>query len=249
MRFWKETTDTQLQGRPAVFYCWISMKVMVTENIATSLGIYNGTTGNIVGFIWQSDSKNTEPRPFTLPEGTQQTHFTSVHYAAQPPQAILIKLQGSCSKQLRQAVTLTGLPDDVFPVFPTKRLVKAPIPTKTLKATMWKFPMICADAITIHKLQGKTIESPLLVTSLSNLSTASAYTAITRLRTIDQLYISDAINKRSIYNWKSSKRLAAATHSLQESSIELLSSFLKQDARLLPATIAKSAGIGDAHKL
>ena len=59
--------------------------------------------------------------------------------------------------------------------------------------------------VTVHKLEGKTVESPLYIRSLKGLSLPLLYTAVTRLKRLNQLHIGERPKQLTVRNWNSSK--------------------------------------------
>jgi ATP-dependent DNA helicase PIF1 len=59
-----------------------------------------------------------------------------------------------------------------------------------IELTRWQFPLILAWSSTIHKIQGSTLDCALIDLGESIFSPAMGYVALSRVRTIDSLYLS-----------------------------------------------------------
>eukprot|EP01138_Halocafeteria_seosinensis_P013767 gb/GECG01014058.1/.p1 GENE.gb/GECG01014058.1/~~gb/GECG01014058.1/.p1 ORF type:complete len:2323 (+),score=191.31 gb/GECG01014058.1/:1-6969(+) len=201
LKHWYNTPDEHLEHRCPILYCWISMRVIILDNLAVHLGVANGTLGEIVGFAWNSTTPFQDAQQVLLDPYNPGTS-PLVTVPTKPPLAILVRLLNTACQQRRATVHCDDLPDDVVPIVPTTIHVKKQFKAgPILHAKMTQFPMMCSDALTMHKLQGHTINCTLLINSLSGLRHAEAYTALSRARNINQVHFLQPLQDRTWETW------------------------------------------------
>eukprot|EP00922_Rhytidocystis_sp_ex-Travisia-forbesii_P045077 GHVS01067195.1.p1 GENE.GHVS01067195.1~~GHVS01067195.1.p1 ORF type:complete len:115 (+),score=2.59 GHVS01067195.1:246-590(+) len=102
---------------------------------------------------------------------------------------------------------------------------------------MTQFPLVSAIAVTFHKLQGCTLTSPLVIPTLASTTAAAAYTILTRIKDLNQLYILNRVPEETIRKWKISPSLSAEYDRLQKISTCLMLSFFSlPESPRLPQT-------------
>jgi hypothetical protein len=123
---------------PGQLELMVSMKAMVTMNIATEADLANGVRGEIVNIV-------LDPRELN-PHRDEETGITRLQY---PPAIILFKPYHCTFGRLE------GLPDGVIPIFPSEIKFNIPQQGQTIR----HLPTITASyAFTDYKSQGQTIE-------------------------------------------------------------------------------------------
>jgi hypothetical protein len=131
---------------PPFLDCIIGMPVMVTKNICKRNGIINGTIGTLLDIIFYPNT------PFkTIKDQTTGLRLISL---GQQPQMILLKLKTNLK------FPFENLPPDVFPIFTHKEYgIKLKNSDTYLDFMMEQFPLVCAIASSVYKIQGDSLES------------------------------------------------------------------------------------------
>ena len=113
--------------------------------------------------------------------------------------------------QLRKQMDIPGLKNDQWPIPIHHDKVNVSFGPKNAKADIKQFPVLCADALTFHKVQGTTIpkNSYLQIVSFKHATHASIYTALSRVQNIHQLYLSEPIPFQLARKWKLKSQLKA----------------------------------------
>jgi len=145
-----------------------------------------------------------------------------VFWPTHPPTHILVKPLIKESLQRLETANFNSLPPGIFPVSPVKAEVSVSCSSGAVaSASMVQFPLVCADAFMIHKLQGQTCDFPLYLPRWSHLKLQHAYVAITRVRSLANLYFGQPLSETQRRNWKLPLSLEREMLRLQSSSDEL----------------------------
>ena len=216
-RFLLSSYDSELNFLSPKLYCYIGMHVLVTKKFSVAHGVANGTLAQIYGYVWNhiDDDKKVTKVYFKKGDGedkndkdnnhTNEDYFG--HYCFIPdnnPKFILIKLLNESSISLKSKDKFEGLPDDVYPIQCISESVSRNVPktVKYITAQMTQYPIVNADALTIHKVQGVTLTSSLLVPTLQGLTLSEVYTILTRIKSIDQLILFEELTTEIVSSWK-----------------------------------------------
>ena len=170
-------------GLPTVVKLKIGARVMLIRNVQTEIGLYNGALGTVTGF---------------LPE------------ASDLPSAVIVLFD---DEQLRQ-ISMSQHPmlNGAFPVerfevrFPVRRV------NSFVEATRLQIPLKVAFATTIHKIQGQSLDG-VVVSMKGHFGPGQAYVAISRCKTLENLFITD-------FNSKSFKVNKTGLHALDTMTAE-----------------------------
>jgi len=162
----RSTADAEKRSGLATFLTVIvGARVVLVRNVETKIGLFNRALGTVIGF---------DRRPPALPT------------------AILVLFDN----QRLPTVATERLPS-LGGAFPVER-AEARFPLRqqnsVLDATRLQFPLKVAFASTIHKCQGQTLSSA-VVSLKGHFGPGQAYVALSRCKTIDNLFITDFNSK------------------------------------------------------
>ena len=212
-------TDNKLEFLPPLLYIYVGMHVLISHNIAVKFGVGNGTLGVVAGFIWENEDAQNGVH-INVHADNDEIFFIQPNSA---PKYILVRLLGEKSIELKKAILFPGLSDDVFPIEALEKTVETKTPQGVkVHAKMMQFPMNCADAITIHKLQGTTITGNLYIHTLVKAGYQGAYTALTRCRNHLQLFLLEKLHHNMVSQWTQPRGLEKEMKQLSEISNRLL---------------------------
>ena len=135
----KNLPSTSTGGLPRQLKLFIGMPVMVTNNIATELGITNGTVGKI--------------RSIHLKNGEElDNEVTGYKQLKNPPEYIIVELEDIHMEPLH------GLPPNHVPISVRTESFSVPLPTthksakqKSLNINRIHFPLVPRYSSTFHK--------------------------------------------------------------------------------------------------
>ena len=162
----------------------VGAKIMLTYNINTADGLTNGSRGELIGVV---KNEHGEVRK------------------------LIIKFDNSAHGQMQRVSNPSRYPEGTviekvsFP-FSMSKLKKSNIAT----AKVIQFPVKLAFAATAHKIQGQTVKKPrkVIVDLRSVFQPAMAYVMLSRVESIDQLYILEEFVESKIYgNYQAIKEL------------------------------------------
>jgi hypothetical protein len=175
-------------------YFYEGQRVMITENIATSLGAANGAQGTIVA-IKHADDDSRQQQRVQLIEGIAPV----ITMCDRLPETVLVELRNY--NAAAPICSLSGLPPNVFPVLPIKKTftTKLDSSSKSLTVKLTQFPLVPTSAITVHKVQGQSLDH-VIVTKWRDPKMVSqypmtAYVTLSRVRTLAGLYITQPLTK------------------------------------------------------
>ena len=172
----KKLPTTSTRGLPRELKLYIGMPIIVTSNIATELGITNGTTG-IIRFI---PTRNSEALP-TNP---------GYHYLETTPEYVIVELDDIKMNQLY------GLPPNHVPIMLKTESFQVIMPGKQKNVSVNRshFPIVPRFSCTAHKSQGQTLRKAIIdlvprTGSAKGLGIEFAYVPLSRVRRLQDLTI------------------------------------------------------------
>ena len=191
----KKMAPTSTRGLPRELPLFIGMPVMVTNNIATELGITNGTEGWV--------------RSIHFRNGEVITGDTGYHEIVHPLDYIIVELEDVSMRPL------DGLPPNHVPIAVKKEgfSVYSPEENKRINVNRSHFPLVPLYSCTAHKSQGKTLKKAIVDLVPINGKTKGvgiefAYVPLSRVRRLQDLTILRPFDPR-ILNAKISEGCAA----------------------------------------
>ena len=172
----KQWANTATQGLPRELQLYVGMPVMVTKNIATALGITNGTTGVVKSLHFKSGE--------VVNEDTGLHHFelNNADY-------IIVELDDINVKPL------DNLPPNHVPIFPKKEYFSVYIPGKKTPFTVNRthFPLVPRFSCTAHKSQGQTLSKAIVDlvphSRMKKVEIEFSYVPLSRIRKLEDLTI------------------------------------------------------------
>ena len=140
----KNWASTSTKGLPRELQMFIGMPVMVTKNIATELGITNGTVGKVRSIHFQNGE--------VISEGT------GYHPIEYPPDFIIVELDDINMKPL------DGLPPNCVPISVKTEGFSVYLPgkDKSIHVNRRHFPLVPKFSCTAHKSQGATLRKAII---------------------------------------------------------------------------------------
>ena len=145
----------------------VGARVMLTKNVDVTDGLANTAMGTITGFI-------------PSPPASDHPDFSTYR-----PKYILVHFDEEKVGRRRRQKYKHLIPDEVsVPI----AAIEVSVRHKGVTAKRTQFPLALAWAITIHKAQGKTVDE-LVVSMNGTFRCGQLYTALSRVKTIDGLYI------------------------------------------------------------
>ena len=188
-----ELPDNKTEHLPGYLPLVPGMPVLLTENIATELGLSNGTRGIFRQLIYDEVSDDVRFDETVFPKHTK--------FITRPKYALVefanCKLDSGL-KDLETKVIPISLTEQTF-LFDIKELLNESISkaTKAAKRTTKisikrkALPLIPAYSITTHKSQGQTLRKIFvdLVTPPGSIEVASIYVPLSRVKRLEDLLI------------------------------------------------------------
>ena len=156
----------------------VGSRVMLVYNIDVSDGLANGATGSLIAVVEHTDGSVKSlivKFDHTITGADSREHYPAV--SAKYPEGTVIR-----RKEIEYSMART------------KSLVSA-------TAKLVQFPLIPAFAVTGHRFQGQTVTTPKkIVVDLRNVfQAAMSYVMLSRVQSINQLYILESLPARKIY--------------------------------------------------
>jgi hypothetical protein len=167
----------------------IGSRVMLIHNVSTMLGLVNGTTGTIVGFVYS-----------TIEGANVIYEKADLSIAARiEPQlpVVLMRVDNEFWKapdhmfEIKPPLDIPGNWERVIAVPPVESssTFKLKFRTGTKSVKRIQLPLIPAFALTIHKAQGLSKAIVCFIASSKLFARALAYVALSRCQTLEGLYI------------------------------------------------------------
>lgn len=170
----KNWASTATGGLPRKLPLFIGMPVTVTNNIATELGITNGTVGKI--------------KTIHLKNGEVITEDNGYHNLESPPDHIIVELEGINVRPLE------GLPPNHVPITRISQgfQVRLPSVKNAKNVNRCHFPLVPRYSCTAHKSQGQTLNRAVVdLTPVTDkqVGIEFAYVPLSRVRRLEDLTI------------------------------------------------------------
>ena len=156
----------------------IGAKIMLTYNVNTADGLTNGSRGELIGVL--KDTQNQVSRLIVKFENSTHGHMSR-------------ELNEDISKMYPGGTSVEKV-NFGFTMSKSKN-------ANTASAKVIQFPVKLAFAVTAHKIQGQTVKKPrkVVVDLRSVFQPAMAYVMLSRVESIDQLFILEEFNETKIY--------------------------------------------------
>ena len=140
--------NKKIKSRTYIDLC-IGSNVMLTKNIATEIGLTNGTVGKVVAFGF-SDTNKT-------PMFVQPKDFHTINSYKAPPPIVFIEFT-SLPIEIKDTVIDGKIYKNVIPVTMEKDEYHR-LRIGNITYYRWQLPLIPAAALNTHKVQGFTAEN------------------------------------------------------------------------------------------
>ena len=140
----KDFPSTKTNGLPRELPLFVGMPVNLTDNIATELGLTNGTTGVVKSILFECEEEITG--------GTGFNHLDNI------PDCVIVEVD-DCSMN-----PLDGLAPNHIPIFPKAGSFKVQIPGRKdpININRTHFPIVPRFACTAHRSQGATLTKAII---------------------------------------------------------------------------------------
>ncbi|CAF4529264.1 unnamed protein product [Rotaria sp. Silwood2] len=188
-----ELPDNKTEHLPGYLPLVLGMPVLLTENVATELGLSNGTRGIFRQLVYDESSEDVQWHDKNFPPNTNfitQPKYALVEFAGCKLDSKLAELQ---SKIVPIAISEQTFLFDAKELLPDNVAKAAKINNKTTKLSVKRraLPLIPAYSMTTHKSQGQTLGKTIvdLVMPPGPLEVASVYVPLSRVKRLDDLLI------------------------------------------------------------
>ena len=166
-------------GFPDILKLKIGARVMMIYNIDVSDLLCNGAMGTLIGAEMSKDGKVDKfIVKFDMPRAGEKSRQNHPNYTKKYP-------GGTVITRIEREYTLAKNANTI--VASTARLIQ--------------YPLILAFAVTVHKVQGQTIEQPLkcVIDIRTVFQGAQGYVMGSRVKEMDQLFILEDLPEKKIY--------------------------------------------------
>ena len=170
----KDWASTKTKGLPRELELFVGMPVNITYNIATELGITNGTAGVV--------------RSIHFGNGEIISGDRGYHHLKHTPEYVIVELEGVNMKPL------DGLPPNHVPIYLHSESFQVSMPgrKRSVNVNRRHFPIVPRFGCTAHKSQGQTLRKAIIdlvpITRRSN-GIEFAYVPLSRVRRLEDLTI------------------------------------------------------------
>ena len=188
-----ELPDNKTEHLPGYLPLVPGMPVLLTENMATELGLSNGTRGIFHQLVYEESSADIQFQDKNFPTNTK--------FITQPKYALVEFLNCKLDSELAELqakIIPIPISEQTF-LFDVKELLAenvakaAKINKKTTKISIKRkaLPLIPAYSMTTHKSQGQTLGKIIidLVMPPGPVEVASVYVPLSRVKRLDDLLI------------------------------------------------------------
>lgn len=183
-------SDSKTEHLPGFLPFVPGMPVILTQNIATELGLINGINGIFRQLVYQADSLSTDNLSEIFPNNTQ--------YVQRPSYALIeiVKSKIECKLQeLQPKLVPIPLVEQTFRVDVRDMLPKDEKLKSNGKAVLSikrrALPLVPAYSVTTHKSQGQTLSKVVIDLNLPNETDdiAAVYVPLSRVKRLADLII------------------------------------------------------------
>ncbi|CAF1465951.1 unnamed protein product [Rotaria sp. Silwood1] len=188
-----ELPDNKTEHLPGYLPLVPGMPILLTENVATELGLSNGTQGIFHKLVYDEPPEDVRYQDKNFPLNTKfitQPKYALVEFPGCKLDDKLPELQ---SKIVPIAISEQTFLFDAKELLPENVAKAAKINKKTTKLTIKRkaLPLIPAYSMTTHKSQGQTLGKIIvdLVMPPGPLEVASVYVPLSRVKRLDDLLI------------------------------------------------------------
>ncbi|CAF1366020.1 unnamed protein product [Rotaria sp. Silwood1] len=188
-----ELPDNKTEHLPGYLPLVPGMPVLLTENVATELGLSNGTRGIFRQLVYDESPEDFRYQDKNFPPNTKfitQPKYALVEFPGCKLNTKLAELQ---SKIVPIAISEQTFLFDAKELLPENVAKAAKINKKTTKLTVKRkaLPLIPAYSMTTHKSQGQTLGNIIvdLVMPPGPIELASVYVPLSRVKRLDDLLI------------------------------------------------------------
>ena len=151
---------------------YIGASVVVSQNLATSLGVANGTVAKVSRILFDATCT------FANEIVTLNADMVQVSVASQMPLAVVIRIAPDATP----SATYIGLTKGEFPVCtPSSRSIQIVLPSRRFTISTNALPLCLATALTGHKAQGETLDGA-VIPSLERVTLMWLYVVLSRVR-------------------------------------------------------------------
>jgi len=150
-----------------------NVRYMITINIDVTDGLYNGALGTLKRIDFER-----------IP-GQEHTKSTTVWIEFDNP-----KDGAQARTKRRSFMQANGIPESWTPIVRINRQFNL-LARGSIQVNRYQYPIVVAESRTIHKSQGLTVDAAVINSKGKALTRQKAYTAISRSRTLNGVYIID----------------------------------------------------------
>ncbi|CAF4759939.1 unnamed protein product, partial [Rotaria sp. Silwood2] len=188
-----ELPDNKTEHLPGYLPLVPGMPVLLTENVATELGLSNGTRGIFHQLVYNESPEDVQWQDKNFPPNTNfimQPKYALVEFAGCKLDSTLAELQ---CKIVPIAISEQTFLFDAKELLPDNVAKAAKINKKTTKLSVKRraLPLIPTYSVTTHKGQGQTLGKIIvdLVMPPGPLEVASVYVPLSHVKRLDDLLI------------------------------------------------------------
>ena len=188
-----ELSDNKTEHLPGYLPLVTGMPVLLTENIATELGLSNGSRGIFRQLVYEENSDQVPFDETVFPKHTKFVVYPKYALVEFTNCKLDTGLQELESKIIPIAVTEQTFLFDIKELLNETSLNTAKIDNRITKISIKRkaLPLIPAYSLTTHKCQGQTIPKIIvdLVTPPGHIEVASIYVPLSRVKRLNDLLI------------------------------------------------------------
>ncbi|CAF1089825.1 unnamed protein product [Rotaria sordida] len=188
-----ELPDNKTEHLPGYLPLAPGMPVLLTENVASEIGLSNGTRGIFRRFVYDESPEDVRYQDKNFPPNTKFITQPKCALVEFPGCKLDEKLVQLSSKVVSIAVRKQTLLFDAKELLPKNVAKAAKINKKTRKLSVKRkaFPLIPAYSMTTYRSQGQTLGKIIvdLVMPPGPVELASVYVPLSRVKRLDDLLI------------------------------------------------------------